>query len=144
MQLPQGTCARKVGGVPHWKNLRKYFRCGGGVEERKPEKEQPEGEAGAELGKSGFAEDKVGQEREPVNTPAGLALRRWPWPGQCDQEGRIRSRKGWKIKVKSRAMCGTDCQAVQFELCPLVVGGWGGFKGKAVMCNSNRKGQLFD
>lgn len=40
------------------------FSLGGGVEEKKPEKEQPEGEAGAELGKSGFAEDKVGQERE--------------------------------------------------------------------------------
>lgn len=64
MQLPPGTCARGVGGVPHWDNLRECFRWGGGVEEKKPEKEQPEGEAGSELGKSGFAEDKVGQERE--------------------------------------------------------------------------------
>lgn len=36
---------------------------GAGAEEKKPEKEQLEGEGGAELEKREFSEDKVGHER---------------------------------------------------------------------------------
>ena len=52
-------------------------------------------------------EDKVGHERYPVNTPTGLGSQRWPWMGQCDQEGK----DPWQertIKVKSQAVCGID------------------------------------